>query len=253
MEAICGFEVEAAITDLPQSHRIAKIIAAFGERFPSVEPLAAPTISMDLTQVLGRGIGQILPGASQMVPANGWRLATESRDRTITIIGNSLLYSCPSQFPSQSAYPGGEAFIEEILSAWEKYAAIVAPTALTRMSMRYVNGIPRTADKPAVSDWLRATGSIPGHIVNSVREPVVLRVESWLSERSLMIVTVGIAQGLSSPLEPIIFDLDRLEIGPQSILTSNISDIIRRIHNDIWVEFDAATTDHFRSYLRGGI
>lgn len=234
VEAVCNVEFEGSQAGW-QIARPGQFLKLVADEYPNLQAGPAMGLGVMLTQT---GVApKITAGPSQL------RLTTEDGNRYVSIGDKHFA------FGHTKPYPGWDSFRKQLRDGWEKFSFLTKPEAVTKIGLRYVNFIPRTAEHSLISDWLKATRSIPESLIASKDDPFMLRVESWLDEKSLLILTVGLAQAPDG-IAPIIFDIDRIDSTPIGPEPEKVLAQIEQLHNDVWEEFSAAMTAAFEGHLK---
>lgn len=149
-------------------------------------------------------------------------------------------------------YPGWPALQAEVMSIWKTFAGIAEPQSVERVSVRYINVIPRTAKRPLPSDWLKPTRSISAIALASVNQkPFVSRAESWVNDSDLLMVTVGQNNQSSDGLSTMVLDISYGSHASHQTNSTEIKQEFDRLHEVVWAEFQAAKSDNLQSYLDG--
>lgn len=234
IEALCRVEFHSAQDSEWQLGRPAPFIGAVSREYPNMEYLAAPMLALSIDQM---GFTQRpVPGLPAL------RFFTDDRRRHITA-GNGHF-----AFGHTKHYPGWKQFREHFCVSWAKFNQIARPTALTRVSLKYVNLIPRASEDELVSDWLQPTESIPATLIRSKRGPFVLRLESWTEPDKLTLITVGLKISEGTVAE-IIFDIDRSSTAATLSVDDSLIHHIDELHEDVWQEFRSAMTKRLEAHL----
>lgn len=148
-------------------------------------------------------------------------------------------------------YPGWNQMRRVVTNAWQNALDVLAPDAITRISLRYINQIKRKVPKERPSFWFRANDYIPAGALNS-ESGFLSRVEVHLNSENRVVVILG-----DQPSTPqveygsIIFDIDRLldqELPPK---VGTLESEMDRLHEDIWRIFDSAKSDRLELVLKG--
>lgn len=236
VEAICHLEFEPSPQSGWQITRPAELLKAVSQEYPNVE--LGPQIGM----TLGVGMGGVTPRIVQGLPQ--LKVTNDARTRYLALGDRHFT------FGHLVPYPGWEKFREHLIYGWKKVIQLANPQVIRRVSLRYVNVIPRNPAHPRLSDWLKATDTIPKTLINSQGEPFLLRLESWVEAQSLLVLTLGLSQP-RGPLSPILFDIDRIS---QVSLPSDPDQLLKHIdhmHDDVWLQFSSAHTSQLEAHLQG--
>ncbi|MBP1297478.1 uncharacterized protein (TIGR04255 family) [Bradyrhizobium elkanii] len=218
------------------------LFPSFASEFPEIAPIAGGTIQL----VMGQP--SFAPEAPpQQPPAAAFRFSTESDARFVQLSKNNFIYQ------THEAYPGWADYRAKLLELWAKSSVLLAPTAIVKLGLRYINRIPKTGQHKALVDWLQTTPDVPGALLTS-KEHFLGRVESSPAPSHLRLVTV--ANAVPTPDAPegaIIFDIDRIATEQLPVSAAAISEKLDVLHEDIWNSFNTASSPLLKAYLSGSI
>jgi uncharacterized protein (TIGR04255 family) len=232
VEALCHLDFEPSSESAWQISRPTEFLQLVSDEYRNVEAVSSPSITISP------------PGPPTLRITAALKLSNDDKSRYIAIGDRHFA------FGHMPRYPGWQSFRAPLLNAWDKFVSVARPREISRIGLRYVNVIPRTAEHPLISDWLKATATIPETLIRSKADPFLLRVESWTMEKSLLVVTVGITAAAGEQPK-IVFDIDHLLNTKSGITTDELSRNVETLHDDVWREFASARTPRLDAYLRG--
>jgi len=213
--------------------------AAFHDRirpeFPSWEPQALLNVH---TRVSGEGVEQRIPR-----PVTRLRSTRPDRPQLVQLTPWTLTVN------ELEPYPGWDTFLADIRWAWEHLAAVVEPSAVARIGLRYINGLPRRDPEEPVSEWLAESPWWP----DAVRERTssfFSRLQVRLDERDRLNVTVGEAPP-ERRLHRVALDIDAIVEADLPASWDSLTAEIERLHARASEVFDAAMTPKLLACLKG--
>ena len=236
VEATCNLEFQPSPQAGWQISRPTDLLNSLSPDYRNVE--LGPRIGMSLGVGAAGMAPRFIQGPPQLMVTN------DARTRYLALGDRHFT------FGHLVPYPGWETFRGHLFSAWEKIIHLARPQVVSRISLRYVNVIPRNSAHPRLADWLKPTKTIPETLIRSQADPFMLRLESWVEPQSLLVVTLGLTPPPGS-LSPILFDIDRIS---QDSLPPDPSQLIThldRLHEDVWREFASAHTSQLQAHLQG--
>jgi uncharacterized protein (TIGR04255 family) len=234
-EALCHVDFELSSDSDWRISRPASLLQAVSSEYPNIEPVPNPavTVSFDPSS----------PAAPKVMPAPP-NLRLSSDDRKYYIAVGDKHYG----FGHRAKYPGWQKFREGFLTGWEKFSDIARPREIGRISLRYVNIIPRTSEHRLLSNWIKATQTIPERLIETKSDPFLLRVESWIEADSLLMVTLAITGSIPG-IPPILLDIERRSTVKMGATGNELKRHIETLHEDIWVEFASLRTPRLEEHL----
>lgn len=234
-DAVCHVQFEPSPQSGWQISRPTAFLQAVQGEYPIVQ--SSLELGAAIQPTPAGLVPQVLSGTPQL------RLSSEDQARFIAIGDRHFA------FGQKAPYRGWNEFRACFLKGWQELMPLAKPQVVSRISVRYVNAIPRTAKHSHIADWLQPTRSIPETLVSSASEPFVLRLESWISTKSLLIITIGLAQQGST--SPFMFDIDRISTELASPGPEELIGHVDRLHEDVWHEFSSACTPYLLEHLKG--
>jgi uncharacterized protein (TIGR04255 family) len=235
VEAVCQVDFEPPPDSGWQIGRPAEFLRLVSAEYPYIEPIPGPVVTISVGQA--GEMPQFLPRASAL------KLSVDTKTRYIAIGDKHFA------FGHVAPYPGWNVFRTHLLGGWTKFVDVAKISQITRASLRYINVIPRTAEHPLISDWLKSTDTVPEALIRSQLDPLVLRVETWLDPTSLLVVTVGTAV-TSGPVPSILFDIQRTSAVVAGAAPVELIHHIDSLHNDVWRQFSSVKTPLLDAHLK---
>jgi uncharacterized protein (TIGR04255 family) len=148
-------------------------------------------------------------------------------------------------------YPGWHIVQPRILAAWVKATAVLNPSAITRIGLRYINRVRRqsTADQPG--NWFRASDYLPAGILSSA-SGFTSRVEARLNTQDRVVVSLADQPPTpDSEFGAFIFDIDRIRERSFPPTKAVLKQVIDTLHDDVWGIFAAAKGRQLERVLSG--
>jgi uncharacterized protein (TIGR04255 family) len=212
----------------------------FSPEFPEMTPIGAGTIQFVIGQPL------FAPHAPEpQNPTAVFRFSAVSGLRFVQLSKTNFVYQ------SSEPYIGWADFRSNLLRLWQLSVPHLKPGSIAKVGLRYINRIPKSDASQGVGDWLVATDDIPDALLRS-KEHFLGRIESSPAHGHLRLVTI--ANEVPGPTVPdgaIIMDVDRLSTEQFEPNTNLIFEKLELLHEDVWVTFNAATSDALRKHLSG--
>lgn len=149
-------------------------------------------------------------------------------------------------------YPGWNQMSKDINYAWGKVSEIVEPALVSRLALRYINRIEKSAPNQPLGYWLKSNNYIPPAILDSL--PVFsANVSARLSDTDRL--NVGVTDQLMPSIGhgAFLFDIDRIKEGETSADMSIVEGEIFRLHENVWEVFNSAKGDNLEDLLKGEI
>lgn len=149
-------------------------------------------------------------------------------------------------------YSGWESMKQHVQYTWEHTHAILGPTTVTRVGLRYINVIPLNDPNEPAAVWLLANDFIPKSLVQSKRG-ILFRSDFQLDEHNRMIIQL--ADRIPDETWPngsIVFDIDRIrEVDGTDMDVARLLGLCDSLHDDVWNIFDSSLTKQYRQFLEG--
>jgi uncharacterized protein (TIGR04255 family) len=145
-------------------------------------------------------------------------------------------------------YPGWQQVVSDIKYAWNNFCQVAQPKLITRLGLRYINGIERNIASERLEYWLKPCDYIPSVVLRSA-PGFSSRVTTRLDTKNRL--TVVLSDQTSDNSGTFIFDIDR--ISEQSI-EADIELLLQqatKMHDDVWEVFNSAKNDNLEQLLQG--
>jgi uncharacterized protein (TIGR04255 family) len=203
--------------------------------YPQMEPLCE--IGFDVEAHRGEA-GQLI------LPVQGIRYTHASRPLHLHLAEGVFAVSV------LSPYPGWPAMREDILRTWTIAREVVAPAAVTRVGLNYVNEIARHQTGEPANVWLKPGPFVPPAVLSS-GPGFYSRVQATNPQDDVCVVTVGETESEEPGAQGMTFDIGctNEEIG--GIDDESIRWRIDRLHEAVWGMFSAALTPQLEQQLQG--
>lgn len=237
IESVCDIHFR-----LPQGQQWKSSLA--GELFKHIQneyPEMEPVLEMGLQLEVGPtgAATQILPQSQK------FRFKHKVRPIILQLAENSFSIS------TLPPYQGWEVMRNDILAAWEQVIDILAPEAINRMGLRYINRFMMGTPETRLGEWLRANYYIPNSILHS-KPGFFLREQVRLDTENVLIITLGDAKtDLNSGQGAVVFDIDRIVEKEMSLEQTIFQSVLEQLHTDVWDVFSSSKGEKLESLLRG--
>ncbi len=236
-EAVCEVQFELSEDNPWKASLFGEFYKNVQGEYPEMEPLQGVGVQLEVGP---QGLGQRL-----MPPRQRMRFKHAESPLLLQLDETSFIVNV------LAPYPGWNTVVRHIVDAWGHAVQVLAPSAITRVGLRYINLIERNSSKDRPGDWIRPNDYVAAGVLNS--EPTFLsRAEVSSSEHDTTIVTLGFQPPESSDgYGAIIFDIDRVV---QRYLAANKNDLARelhRLHEDVWQVFASAKSEKLEALLQG--
>jgi uncharacterized protein (TIGR04255 family) len=199
--------------------------------FPEFEPASPAGLQVQLTS------GQIgfLPPQSRVRYKHATRqLMLQLGENLLTI--NTL-----------AKYEGWTQMKADILQAWSWAQQVLAPAAITRLGLRYIDFIPRQGTEEKPGDWLAPNDYVARSVLDS-KGGFLSRVETYETPTKRIIVTLAEAQG-DAP-RPIVVDMDCIEENADGN-SLELESSLENLHETVWEVFRSFITPRLQQLLQG--
>lgn len=147
-------------------------------------------------------------------------------------------------------YPGWTEVSRIVAYAWSKIAEVTNPAAITRIGLRYINRIERSADDEVFEDWFLPTEYIPPAVLRArqgFRSQTILQ----LDDENRVSLTVADLPPTPGSRGAFIFDIDRVLEYDMLADTMQPEEAASRLHEHAWEIFRAAKGDRLEALLQG--
>ena len=234
-EAVCEihFQLREGITWDPSWY--GAFFKQVQDQFPDFQPVIVPQIQLHISQHPPPSPVVVLPQVMRYQHAFRNVLLQLSENR---IVVNIL-----------PRYPGWQQVREDIRYAWENTRAVVDPERITRIGLRYINRIERSAPSETLDAWLVPNEYIPHGVLRS-QPGFVAHVEVRHDQENRVRLTVGDQEPSSGGYGAFIFDIDRMterDIAPD---TGSVLDVTTELHDHVWDIFQSARGDRLERLLK---
>jgi uncharacterized protein (TIGR04255 family) len=197
--------------------------------YPSMEPIKEMAVQIDINpSTVGH---KVLPSRTRM------RFKHVSRPIMLQLVEGVRVLTVNMLPP----YPGWDSMAETILRAWENNRAALAPVAISRIGLRYINQVKRGGGD-VVGDWIRPNDFIPTIVLQSERG-FFSRVQAQLGGQNRIMVTLG-EQGNS-----LVLDIDRIREEECEIVADKVRGTLDELHHDVWRAFASCQGKKFQAWL----
>ena len=234
-EAICEIAFRLQDNVLWDPRWSGDFFVAVKEEFPNLQSIPTqPLFSF-----------QIGPSALPPQPINVFRFGHASRPVLLQLSDNRIVVNVLPK------YSGWEQVSNDIQYAWERIINVINPVAITRIGLRYINRIERSAPGETLGKWLVATDYVPQGVLDSLSGALLSQVQAKLDDNNRIAVVVGELDTPPNANGAFIFDIDRTlerEIAPDAAtLLAETS----RLHDDVWKSFSSARGERLEKLLKG--
>lgn len=178
------------------------------------------------------------------IPSQVVRYLNPQRPAQIQLSDKSIVIT------SLPVYSGWSVLRDDIEYALTKFKLLVNPIKVTRIGLRYINRIERSAPDETLGAWLKSTDYIPTGILKSLPGFVSL-VQTRLDDSNRLNVTVGEIMDATSSQPPFILDTDRMLEREMPLDVTLILQETNRLHDDVWEVFKSAKTEKLERLLNG--
>lgn len=238
IEALCEMHFTLVNNAPWKASLVGELYKHVHDEFPTMEP------GMDIGLQLDVGPGGI--GQSVLPPRP--RMRFRHKDRPILLQVAPLLFTV-NVLP---VYPGWDAMKRDVASAWRRARDAMAPAAVTRIGLRYINRIEPLTEDEAPSSWFKASDFVPEGVLRS-RGAFLTRVESQIDDQNRVIVTFGEScPSAENTQRGIVLDIDRIAEGMFSTDEDRLLFEMDRLHEEVWKIFEASQTPRLVDHLNRG-
>jgi len=237
-EAVCEIHFGLANDAAPAPSLIGDFFKAIQTEFPTMEP--STVVGMQF-QIGPTGVApKMLPAQTRM------RFRHHSRQLLLQLSSNILTVNVLPK------YPGWATMLGDIQDAWSRARAVIRPSKIGRIGLRYINRVDRTHPEEAASKWVAASDYVSRYVLSS-RPGFLSRLEAHPSEHDRIIVTLGeLEPNAERPAGSIMLDIDCIvhkDFDPFD--DSALSAEVGQLHNRAWDVFSASITSGLRELLEG--
>jgi len=199
--------------------------------FPEMEPVSDSAVRLHLQP----DRVELLPGQSRM------RYRHASRNILLQLAADMMTVNVLPK------YEGWEKMKQDIYQSWKWIEEVLHPQGITRVGLRYINHVPKSAPSEKPNEWFSPNDYIAPAALNSL-PGVFTRTEIRTDTNHRAILTLG-----ELPREnPAYFILDIDCIAEDKIPSLNLENIIDPLHDNVWAVFESFMTPRLESYLKGG-
>jgi uncharacterized protein (TIGR04255 family) len=205
------------------------------DNFPTFQPVSIPII-LDAVRYLPASSAVLLP---QLI-----RYQHKS--------GNILLHLAESRISVHvlPKYPGWRQVLEDIIYTWERIRKVVSPNMITRIGIRYLNGIERSSPDETLDKWLITNQYISSSVLQS-KPRFELQSSINLDNGNRIQVIITDRPPAPNGYGTFIFDIDRVMEQTISVETNSLTEVVNKLHNDVWEVFHSARSSKLESLLKG--
>ncbi|MFN8495728.1 MAG: TIGR04255 family protein [Caldilineaceae bacterium] len=147
-------------------------------------------------------------------------------------------------------YPGWNQVMQDIVYIWGKLCEIVTPAEITRIGLRYINGIERGTKNETLSRWLRPNDYIPSTVLKS-SSGFAAQILTYLDEQNRLQVRLTDQLSGTDGLGKFLFDIDRIIEKRMGIDLDSLLGNVTHLHQDVWDVFQSAKSEDLERLLKG--
>lgn len=146
-------------------------------------------------------------------------------------------------------YPGWEEFKKLILQSFQHLSDITGIEQVSRVNLRYINRIERTADEEKLSAWLKPTQYLPQALCDS-SVALYFHLETLLSNEEVVAIHVMRSESQQNPFGAFMFDIQCIS-GIISAEITHFAERLESLHDKGSDVFFGAKTDRLERLLKG--
>lgn len=237
VQAICDVHFQLAPSASWDPVFATKLFKIIEDDYPALEAIAAVNLQFGISS---QGFRQAVG------PARSEYLFTHKNGVfTLQLAADHLTFSV------SPTYPGWDIVHNEFMNLWQKAQPIITPSKVTRIGLRYVNRIIRTAEDQPPGHWLTVGDYIPAGILRS-QPGFFQRAQVQLDNFNRLIITLADVEAEEdAPFGSIIFDIDRIEEQLLPTSAEAVSDRLSDLHEHVWQMFSKSKTTGLLKLLKG--
>lgn len=170
--------------------------------------------------------GQIEPGNSAQHNPLGFRLESSDGKRVLQVTGVSFTFSW------LAPYESWEALRDYVKPLWEKYVEVLAPEAVTRTALRYINRIEIPLPINDFDEYLSAPPHVPAKLPQFVDSFLTRVVIPDPAQSAYVIIMQASENVLPEPnCLPIVIDIDAFKEFSVEPLSNSIWETLEQLRN----------------------
>jgi uncharacterized protein (TIGR04255 family) len=153
-------------------------------------------------------------------------------------------------FSRLAPYEHWEVFRDEAMRLWEIYQAIMSPTAINRLAVRYINRLDIPLPFRDFKDYLRTFPEIPSDLSESISGYFMqLQIPKPEIEANL-VLNQGVIPLPDDSVVSVLLDIDLFRFCDDLSNDSSFWDILEVLHEGIDQIFEACITDEMRELIK---
>jgi uncharacterized protein (TIGR04255 family) len=232
-------DLNVSFGEVPSIEKIEQFARQFKTDFPQMQRINA------LSMAVGHdGQNGAISSNTSSSPL-GVRMTNAKGDRVLQIRRQGFSYS------HLQPYSEWETFSGDMKPLWERYVGEFAPTAVTRLAVRYINRI-TVPQGVNLDDYLNVTPRLLGSVCPEVEGYFLQLVlpQPDLGEEWKAIINTGLEAAPSPDVMSVLLDIDLFCASTAGVKDSEVWPILNQLRqrkNDI---FEAAITDEVRRMIQ---